>query len=55
MRRFFDRLPRFVPPLLVGLVVALALSFAFGSPIIGGSVGLSIAIVLLWEERMHRE
>jgi H+/gluconate symporter-like permease len=55
MHRFFDRLPRFVPPLLVGLVVALALTFAFGSPVVGGSVGLSIAVVLLWEERLHRQ
>lgn len=53
MRRLFDRMPPYLPSIVVGVVVGLALTFAFGSPVLGGSVGLSIAVVLLWEERMH--
>jgi hypothetical protein len=53
MRRLLDRMPRVAPPILVGVIVGLALTFAFGSPIVGASVGVSIAVVLLWEDRLH--
>ncbi len=53
MRRLFDRLPRFMPSLLLGLVVAAAISFAFSNVWVGLAVGASAAVVLLWEETLH--
>ncbi len=53
MRRLFEGLPRFVPSLLVGLVLTAALSFAFSNLWIGAAVGVSAAVVLAWEEGMH--
>ena len=53
MRRLLEGLPRFVPSVLVGAVVAAALTFAFNSLWVGLAVGVSAAVVLLWEETMH--
>ena len=53
MRRLFDGLPKYIPSLLVGVVVTLAIGFAFSNIWIGFGIGASIAIVLAWEERLH--
>ncbi|MCK9485739.1 MAG: hypothetical protein M0R73_03420 [Dehalococcoidia bacterium] len=53
MRRLFERLPRFMPSIIVGLVVTGALAFAFSNLWIGFAVGASVAIFLAWEEGMH--
>lgn len=53
MRRRIEGLPRFVPSLLVGVVVTIAVTFAFANLWVGLAIGASAAIFLAWEEGMH--
>jgi hypothetical protein len=44
----------YLPSVLVGTAVAVALSIAFWNAVWGIAIGAAVAILMLWEARLHR-
>ncbi|RLT39014.1 MAG: hypothetical protein DWI58_14020 [Chloroflexi bacterium] len=45
------RLPGYWAPAAAGFAVGIAIGFAFGSTPLGFAAGLTVSIVLAWEQR----